>query len=251
MAIFAGTEKLTFLDIKRENGSITSLIKAAEKFIHSNMRWRVEFDGSIQRKEIPEIPVDAIREAIVNSFCHRLFTLSQNNEVAIYSNRIEIYNPGTFPDGLEPENFISGEENSIKRNPVLAQLMYYSKDIESFGTGLRRITDACNEADVRVEFKKHKRGFSVVFYRLGEQFLTTKNDIDVVRSVVRNVVLNESEHEALNLIIENPYITAGEIALTLSKSSRTIQRYLSKMQDKNIIRREGSTKSGFWEVLVD
>jgi len=248
MAIFAGTEKLTFLDIKRENGSITSLIKAAEKFIHSNMRWRVEFDGSIQRKEIPEIPTDAIREAIVNSFCHRLFTLSQNNEVAIYSDRIEIYNPGTFPDGLEPESFISGKEKSIKRNPVLAQLMYYSKDIESFGTGLKRIKDTCKDAGIRVEFQQLKRGFSVIFYRPGEQFLTTENDTDVVRSVVINVALSQSEQDALSLIIDKPDITAEQIALTISKSTRTIQRYLSKMQDKNIIKRVGSTKSGYWEV---
>ena len=157
MAIFAGTERLTFIDIKRENGNITSLVDVAEKYIHSNIRWRVVLDGSIKRKEIPEIPMDAVREALVNSYCHRLYSSSQNNEITIYSNRIEIYNPGTFPDGLTPQDFLSGRERSIKRNPLLAQLMYYTKDIESFGTGLKRITDACNEAGVRVEFQLLKK----------------------------------------------------------------------------------------------
>ena len=83
-------------------------------------------DGSVQRKEIPEIPMDAIREALVNSYCHRLYTSSQNNEITIYSNRIEIYNPGTFPDGLTPQDFIEGYEHSIKRNPLLAQLYVFS-----------------------------------------------------------------------------------------------------------------------------
>ncbi|MCL2432967.1 MAG: putative DNA binding domain-containing protein, partial [Clostridia bacterium] len=114
MAIFAGTERLTFNDIQRKSDSVTALINIAEKYIKNYIRWRVVLDGSIQRKEIPEIPMDAVREAIVNSFCHRDYKSSQNNTVSIYSNRIEIYNPGTFPEGLTPEDFITGGELSVK-----------------------------------------------------------------------------------------------------------------------------------------
>jgi ATP-dependent DNA helicase RecG len=73
------------------------------------MRWRVVLDGSIQRKKIPEVPIDAIREAVTNSYCHRDYRSSQNNEIAIYSDGIEIYNPGRSPDGLTPDDFIKGE----------------------------------------------------------------------------------------------------------------------------------------------
>lgn len=165
MAIFATNERLTFNDIKRESGTIAELVNVAEKYIKNNIKWRVEFNGSIQRKEIPEIPLEAIREALVNSFCHKDYRISQNNEVAIFKNRVEIYNPGTFPDGLTPNDFIEGSERSIKRNPLLSQLLYYSKDIESFGTGLRRITKVCKNANVKVDFQMLKTGFVVVFYR--------------------------------------------------------------------------------------
>jgi len=43
--------------------------------------------------------------------------------------------------------------------------MYYVRDIESFGTGLKRIADACESAEVKVEFEMRKLGFAVVFYR--------------------------------------------------------------------------------------
>ena len=165
MAIFASAERLTFNDINRDGGNITHMVEIAEKYIRNNIRWRVVLDGSIQRKEIPEIPIDAVREAIINSFCHRDYKSSQNNEVTIFSNRVEIYNPGAFPEGLTPQDFIEGTERSVKRNPLLAQLMYYVKDIESFGTGLKRITNACNTAGVKVEFHMLKKGFAVVFYR--------------------------------------------------------------------------------------
>ena len=249
MAVFAGTERITFNDIKRESGSVTALVEAAEKYIRNNIRWRVVLDGSVQRKEIPEIPMDAVREALVNSYCHRLYTSSQNNEITIYSNRVEIYNPGTFPDGLTPQDFIDGYERSVKRNPLLAQLMYYSKDIESFGTGLKRITIACENAEVAVEFQLLKKGFAVVFHRPSEQYDTTKMTSDVVRNVVRNVVLNKSEQETLSIITENRAITAEQIAALLTKSGRTVQRYLNSLQKKNAIRRIGSTKSGHWEIV--
>lgn len=165
MAIFAGTERLTFLDIQREQGNIFDLVARAEKYIASNIRWRVEFDGSLQRREIPEIPMDAIREALINSFCHKDYGACQSNEVAIYKDRVEIYNPGTFPEGYQPEDFIKGEERPIRRNPLITSVLYYSKDVESFGTGLKRISEACATAGCKVDFKILKSGFVVAFYR--------------------------------------------------------------------------------------
>lgn len=164
MAVFAGTERLTFLDIQREHGTIFELVDRAEKYIFKNIRWRVEF-GALQRKEIPEIPVDAVREALINSFCHKEYGTGQNNEVAIYKDRVEIYNPGSFPAGYEPEDFISGRERPVRRNPLIAQTLYYSRNVESFGTGLKRIADACGSIGCKFKFEVLKSGFVVVFYR--------------------------------------------------------------------------------------
>jgi ATP-dependent DNA helicase RecG len=201
MAIFAGTERLTFNDIKRESGSVMTLIEASEKYIRNNIRWRVVLNGSMRRREIPEIPIDAVREALVNSYCHRLYSSSQNNEITIYSNRVEIYNPGTFPEGLTPRDFIEGKERSIKRNPLLAQLMYYSKDIESFGTGLKRITEACDKTGVKVEFQLLKKGFAVVFYRPDESFLATEKTSDIVKNAAK-----KTEEALLSAMDENSTI---------------------------------------------
>ena len=58
---------------------------------------------------------------------------------------------------------IDKAERPIRRNPKIVRMLYYSKDIESFGTGLKRI------AGVRYEFKKMKSGFVVCFYRSEEK----------------------------------------------------------------------------------
>ena len=285
MAVFATKQKLTFLDIRRGSGNIRQLIEIAVKYIIDNMRWRVVLDGSIQRKEVPEVPIEAIREAVTNSFCHRDYQSSQNNEVAIYSDRIEIYNPGRFPDGQTPEDFISGKVSSIKRNPNIAQLLYYPKDIESFGTGLQRIVSYCEDANVRVEFERSDIGFVVIFYRpanhinvddsIGENIGTNDdsvgtndnsvgvnvgtnddsvgtNDNSVGVNVGTNdnsVGVNETQLKIITLLSENPQITAKKLSELLGITKRRVESNLKKLKELKLIKRVGATKNGHWVIL--
>jgi ATP-dependent DNA helicase RecG len=322
MATFATDQKLTFLDIDRRSGRIGDLIEMSERYIGDAINWRVVFDGSIERKEIPEIPMDAVREALINSYCHRDYKSSQNNEILVFKNRVEIYNPGTFPFSMTPKDYIEGNEPSIRRNPRLSDLLYYSKDIESFGTGLRRISQACETAGVRVEFRLMKMGFAVVFYRridyanvtYDQQDRTKALPADVISVVTNdrikangtvNVYLNDSanvnydilssrfdprevrlnaddrtsvqineedvrinekdvrisipvdvrinpmERQVLEIVAENPSLTLDEIALRISRTAKTAQRYLDKLRNKGIIRRSGSRKNGFWQIIAD
>lgn len=121
MAIFATNERLNFNDIQRHHGPVLKLVDIAESYIKSNIHWKVEFTGARQRTEIPEIPVDAIREALLNSFCHKDYSSGESNEVAIFKDRVEIYNPGTFPEGLEPQDFIDKAERRFAETPRLPE----------------------------------------------------------------------------------------------------------------------------------
>ena len=94
MAKFASDEKLTFTDIRRFTGSILDLADKAAQYVIDAMDWRVEFGSGLERQEIPEIPVDAIREAVINAFAHRQLESGQSVEIAVYRSFIEIYSPG-------------------------------------------------------------------------------------------------------------------------------------------------------------
>jgi len=100
MAIFAGIERLTFNDIKRESGSIISLVEAAEKYIRNNIRWRVVLDGSIQRKEIPEIPMDAVREALIDHIAIVSITLRRITKLQFTATVSKSITPVRFQMGL-------------------------------------------------------------------------------------------------------------------------------------------------------
>ncbi|MDR2712595.1 MAG: putative DNA binding domain-containing protein [Clostridiales bacterium] len=263
MAVFATKQKLTFLDIRRGRGNVRQLIETAVQYVIEKMNWRVVLDGSIQRKEIPEIPVSAIREAITNSYCHRDYRSTQNNEVAVYSDRIEIYNPGRFPDGLTPEDFINRKNRSVKRNPNLAQLLYYSKDIESFGTGLQRISDECKEAGIKVEFEMLKMGFAVVFYRpdasvfpgVGDVDNNADSDVDGdvdsdTNSIAENIDANGLNARIVEIMKNNPKVSAKQLSEAVGINPRNVQGHIKTLKESGLIERVGSPKSGHWVVNI-
>ena len=72
-----------------------------------------------------------------------------------------------------------------------------------------------------------------------------------VRSDVRNVesTIGKEESVILNIMRNNPSVTAMLIAQELKLSLRSIQRYMTSLREKGLIRREGSTKRGRWIVV--
>ena len=237
LAIFATDERLTFNDIQRHHGPVLKLVDIAEAYIKSNIHWRVEFTGTLQRTEIPEIPIDAIREALLNSFCHKDYASGQSNEVAIYKNRIEIYNPGAFPEGFETKDFIEKAERPIRRNPKIARILYYSKDIESFGTGLKRIAEACNNAHVTYEFKKLKSGFVVCFYRPEEK--ADKKPIKVDKKPIKS----DRYELILKYVKESGSISNKEARELLGLAESTVKRTLKEMVEQELLVVEGEHKA--------
>jgi len=55
----------------------------------------------------------------------------------------------------------------------------------------------------------------------------------------------------LNLMAENPFITADEIAKVLSITKKGVEWQLKKLRDENAIRHAGSTKGGHWEIIKE
>ncbi len=248
MAKFASDERLTFTDIRRHTGSIFDLADKAVQYVIDAMDWRVEFDGRLERREIPEIPVDAVREAIINAFGHRLVESGQSVEVSIYRSFIEIYSPGNFPKGLTPEMFIREIRKPIRRNPLITRTLYYSKDMESFATGLKRIQHACDEIGCIVEYHGDDYGFTVRFYRhCGNGWNTELSANFGTQDGTQSGTHQDTDSKAkiLSLVKMNQKITRREIAEELSVSLRTVQRIINNIPSLKYV---GSGRSGHWEI---
>jgi ATP-dependent DNA helicase RecG len=246
-AVFAGTDKLTFLDIRVFHGNIFSLMEQSESYLKEHMDWRAKLTGE-GREEIPEIPVRAVKEAIMNSLCHRDYTNPKGNEVAVFRDRIEIYNPGKFPEGYSPEDFISGREKSMPQNPLIANALYLCGDIERWGSGIRRIHEACKGAGVGVDFQVLKSGFQVVFHRPESQTSREKAGERLVEGLVEGLV--ETQKKILELARQNPTVSKREMAEKIGISATAIDKNIAALKKKGLLKRVGPDRGGRWEVAA-
>ena len=242
-AVFAGNDKITFLDIQQFKGTLFDLLKKSENYIKEHMNWRAELTGD-GRKEIPEVPIRALTEALVNSLCHRDYTNPKGNEVAIFKDRIEIYNPGQFPEEVKIKNYINGKERSILRNPLIGNALFLSKDVERWGSGLKRIYDECKENNVKVKFEILKTGFLVTFYRREQQI-----DKGVKDGVKDGVKLGMTQEKIRELVIKNKYITRDELAKETGINVRNIEKNLAQLKRIGVLKRVGPDRGGHWEII--
>jgi len=137
-----GTDKVHILDRKDFDGGIVSDIEDALRFIERNTRtaYRIE---RLQREDIPEYPMKALREAITNAVMHRdWFVEGANVFVEIYTDRIEVVSPGGLPKGMTLADLGT---KSVRRNALIADLLHRIGFIEKAGTGVKRIRDEARE----------------------------------------------------------------------------------------------------------
>ena len=256
-AVF-GTSTDSFIIDRREfDGNILELIEEAQKYILKNIHIGMRLEG-LYRVDVPEIAVPALREAIINAFCHRDYRDPEYVQVAVYKDRVEIRNPGTLFGGLTIEA-LRKEKISRRRNPLIAQMLTRIQMVEAWGRGMSLILD--NAPDV--EFKEVAGLFIASFARpsLAEEPHTADASQKVrVKDSGTSTITSTKKHigepeQALPteakvhaLIQGNPTITLAEIADNLGLTKAGVRYHTDRLQAKGVLRRHGR-KNGFWETF--
>ena len=220
--------------------NIYNLINKGYSYVREHINRRVQPGDDTSRIEVPEIPVEALREIIVNSFAHADYRGISENEIDITPTQVEIYNPGEFPQDLTPEMFADNRIKSMPRNRVILNTLYKSKDVEMFGSGFKKVYTICRQSGVKTEYRSGYGGFSFIFIR----------DNVTDRVTDHMPVRKKQTHDAiLELLKENPAYSREEMANRIGKTVRTVQRALDKLSEEGKIKRIGNSRSGYWEVI--
>ncbi len=164
-ALFRGTTKARFIDRKDIDGTVLDALYEVPTFIERNTRLAARIE-SMRREDIPEYPQVALREGLTNAIAHTDYTQrGMQIMVAIFSNRLEIQNPGTLPFPMTLDDLKRGV--SRIRNPVITRVLRELDFMEEWGTGYRRISEDCAQggypvpdweelgAVVRIVFRPH------------------------------------------------------------------------------------------------
>ena len=123
MARFRGTDKTEFMDQRQVRAPAFKLLEEAELFCQRHFPMPAKIvPGQLRRVEAPLIPVDAMREILVNALIHRDYSIAGGAiSLAIFDDRVEVWSAGTYPTGITP-GMLTRKHLSVLRNPTIANL---------------------------------------------------------------------------------------------------------------------------------
>jgi ATP-dependent DNA helicase RecG len=128
------------LDRADLEGTVDQLVDAALAFVRRNMRVAAEFpEDEARRRDLPEYPLAAVREALTNAVVHRDYGRGGRVMLRMFEDRLETQNPGSLPQGLTLQEVTRRGGFSYPRNPTLARVMRDWGRVEEVGRGLLRI----------------------------------------------------------------------------------------------------------------
>jgi ATP-dependent DNA helicase RecG len=234
-----------------------SLFEAVEetiKYLVSHIKFAFEITGkTTQRTEIPEYPLEALRELVLNAFIHRDYLSPADVQIKIFDNYITFFNPGNLPENLSIHDLMTDSYPAYARNKLLAEAFYLSGDIEKYGSGFIRIRKALQQyPTMKMELKEVGGGFMVTISYNKQK--TSKENIteNVTENVTDNVTGNVTENRAdkiIELIRKNPFITTEEMSRILKVSKRTVLRDMDQLKKEKRVTYEGPSKGGQWIVI--
>ncbi|MDL2317206.1 putative DNA binding domain-containing protein [Desulfovibrio sp. OttesenSCG-928-A18] len=255
-AVFASTSTSTILDRHDYDGDILALIEEAQKYILKNIHIGMRLEG-LYRVDVPEISVAALREAVINAFCHRDYRDPEEVRVAIFKDRVEIRNPGNLFGGLTIEDLRTGNI-SKRRNPLIADLLRRIHMVEGWGRGIPLIL----ESEPDVKFEEVAQIFITAFARRSYSLEDGESvDADTKTSTKTNMktstktaggmldTLPEREKKILSIIVDTPAISLQDIASKTGLSKSGVRHHIDKFKKQGILRRIGGAKGGRWEVV--
>jgi ATP-dependent DNA helicase RecG len=238
-ALYKGIEKVDVLDRKDFNKDIISNVDNAMLFLRQHIPVRYEFDGSPQRIEVPQVPLEAMREAVINAVCHRYyFEKGATVMVEIFDDRIEISSPGGLVKGLLKKDF---GKKSVLRNPKFAGLFHRIGYIEKMGTGIKRMQNLMRKA-----------GHSPIIFEF-TTFVTAVFDRGTPKDIQVSLQANEGLSEGLNeglktllaVISQNPGLNTRQTSQKLdNRPIKTLERQMKTLNQKGLIEHRGSKKTG-------
>lgn len=163
-ARFKGVTMETFIDKKEYRGNIFSVIENTQSFILNHINLSAKIEG-LYRTDSYEIPIVALREALINALIHRDYAnFGRDVKVGVYDDIVNIVSPGALPNIVTVEDILRGR--SEIRNKVIANVFKELGLIEQWGSGISRTMIACKKAGLKQPRIRERGDFvDVEFYR--------------------------------------------------------------------------------------
>lgn len=232
---FKGTKVIhSVIDRIDCSGTLWEMIEQAEEFIRKNIRllsFRTE--KSFMREDKFEYPIRALREAMINALIHRNYLETADTRVFIFDDRIEILNPGSFPNDVTPEKPMHKPVN-----PILSRLMYDIGFIEKYGSGIYMMKELCRKWENKEpRYELHPIETKIIF----ESQVKESTVVEIEEGILKG--LNKRQRKAIEYIKEKGKISRSVYCRNFGVGKTLAHRELQGLVSKNLITQRGAGRS--------
>lgn len=201
------------------------------------IKAEISYEG-INRVEKFEYPKEAVREALLNAVAHKDYSGGVPIQISVYSDKIIFWNEGQLPENWTVKTLLE-KHASRPYNPDIANALFRSGYIESWGRGTIKIIIECKQAGIpEPVFSYDSSDISVEFRKniYNEKYL-------------QSLDLNERQVKALLYLKEKGKITNSDYQTLNDVSRETATRDLKELIEKQLIKPSGQKGAGAFYTL--
>ena len=199
------------------HGSLMEQIDKAMDLIKTKyLIYSISYEG-ISRRETPQFPLEALRESLLNCIAHKDYADATPTQISVFPNHITFWNAGRLPEDWTIKRLF---ENHPSRpyNQTIANTLFRSGDIESWGRGYKRILEATNTYKLLPPKLEMISGLMITYYT-------------DVRSQLLAQEVDERYIPVIEYVVKNGSITNSDLQNTLGVSKATASRILQQLTD--------------------
>ena len=224
-----------YIDRKNLFGNVVELIDKATDFLNIHSKVGAEIRG-FRRADIPDYPMEALREAVVNAIVHRDYSrVGESIRIFIYNDRIEVRSPGVLLPGITIDDMVHMTVTSRPRNPLIAQFL---RDIpgymEKVGSGIRLMINEMRQLGLSDPEFAEVHEF-VVTFRNG--MVTSSSDIKTESR------LNSRQLIALQMVREKGSFSSSEYRGVTGATETTARRDLNDLLERGVLISKGNKRA--------
>lgn len=167
MGRFRGTEITgEIVDNRQEHMNAFAMVHEGMAFLERTMPLGARFpEGKIFREDRFPVPLDALREILLNAVMHRDYShYSGYVAIVVFDDRIEIRSFGRLPNGITVKQ-LSGRHDSKPTNPLIAGAFHRTGAVEVWGRGTNRVIAMCKQYGAPPPEFAERHGFLIVTFK--------------------------------------------------------------------------------------
>jgi ATP-dependent DNA helicase RecG len=216
-------------------GPLTLMPLQIEGFFRKNLKTFTRIEG-FKRVETLEVPLEALREAIMNALAHRDYRGGARVMVKIFDDKIVIRSPGLPLAPISLETIRKYDAPAWSRNPRIASAFADLNLMEERGWGLKKMRDLTIQIGLPApRFDYDDGAFVVTFYRAKQESSSKRENLSKTLKSILNFAKRKKGR-----------ITNVAVAKTLKLNERTARHHLQHLEKLGLLEKRGSTRSVFY-----